>query len=160
VADLARRTERFPTGHISWASLAGEQALLAHARGQLDRAMTADQAVAIAEASIRGGTQLSRALLRRSDIARAAGQLDRATADGEAALRLELRGHTTGDFSNLVGLCHLALGRALQQQHKIDEARTAFARRWSTCGRPWASSIRPRVAPPPTWPPFPRRRFK
>ena len=86
----------------------------------------ADRAVGIAEASTRRDTQLSRNLLRRSEIAFAAGRLDRATADAEAALGLELRGYTAGDFSNLIGLCHMALGRALQQQGRADQARSAF----------------------------------
>jgi tetratricopeptide (TPR) repeat protein len=87
----------------------------------------ADRAVAIADASSRRDTNLARNLVRRSEIAYSAGRLDRAIADAEAALRLELRGLQPGDFSNVTGSCYLALGRALQQQYRIAEARVAFA---------------------------------
>jgi tetratricopeptide (TPR) repeat protein len=128
LVELEPRLRRLPPGHINWASLALERAAQAQARRDFTAAMTeADRAIAIAEASTRGGTQLSRALLRRSEIALAAGQVDRATADAEAALRLELHASQPGDFSNVTGLCYLALGRALQQRNRTDQARATFA---------------------------------
>jgi tetratricopeptide (TPR) repeat protein len=128
LAEIEPRLERLPPGHILRASLAWERSHLAQARGDLATAMAAaDRAIAIAEASTRRDTQLARNLIRRSEVAFAAGRLDRATADAEAALRLELRGYTAGDFSNLVGLCYLALGRALRQQDRIDPAVASFS---------------------------------
>jgi tetratricopeptide (TPR) repeat protein len=127
LAELELRLRRLPPGHINRAQFAGERALLAQARGDFASAMAeADRAVAIADASSRRETTLARNLVRRSEIAHAAGQLDRAIADAEAALRLELKGLQPGDFSNVTGSCYLALGRALQQQNRIEEARAAF----------------------------------
>ena len=128
LVELEPRLRRLSPGHINWAPFALERAAQAEARGDFERALAdTDRAIAIARASTRGGTHLSRALLRRSGIALAAGQPDRAAADAEAALKLELQGHRPGDSSNVIGLCYLALGRALQQQGESDRAAAAFA---------------------------------
>jgi tetratricopeptide (TPR) repeat protein len=127
LAELEPRLQRLSPGHINRAQFAGERALVAQARGDFATAMAeADRAVAIADASSRRDTNLARNLVRRSEIAHAAGQVDRALADAEAALRLELNGLQPGDYSNVTGSCYLALGRALQQQGRIEDARAAF----------------------------------
>jgi serine/threonine-protein kinase len=125
VAEVAPRLERLPPGHINRATLAWERSQLAQARGDLGTAMTeADRAVSIA--SPRGGQQLARNVLRRSEVAFASNHFDRAAADAEEALRLESRGRPPGDYSNLAGLIYLALGRARQQQGRIDQAQSAL----------------------------------
>ena len=128
LAELEPRLRRLAPGHINRAQFAGERALLAQARGDFAAAMAeADRAVAIADASSRRDTNLARNLVRRAEIAHAAGRPDRAVADAETALQLELKGLQPGDFSNVTGACYLALGRALQQQNRTAEARAAFA---------------------------------
>src|SRR5215471_1300535 len=68
-----RLRQALPAGHIAFASMTSEQALLAQARGELANALAfADQAVAMAQASVDAGGQgsdyLPTALVRRADL--------------------------------------------------------------------------------------------
>lgn len=126
LAELEPRIARLPAGHILGGVLASERAQLAQARGDFAQALAdADRAVAIAEAS-RQAVYLPRFLARRSELAFQMDRLDQATADAEAAVRLE-GAISQETYSNNRGLGYLALGRAHQAQGRIDQARAAFA---------------------------------
>jgi len=129
LSELEPRLRRMqPAGHISFAMLASEQALLAQARGDSRAAMTgADRAVALAEASGRRVEYLPLLLLRRADLEVAVGQPDQAKADAARALGMWQEAAGPGASSSWQGLAYLALGRALEAQGKPGEARVAFA---------------------------------
>ena len=117
-----------PPGHIAFAALAEERARLAAARGDEAAALAAaERAIAIAEASPQRDFYLPRFLLTRSEVALRAGRLDRARADAERALRLQLALAKPGEWSSATGTLYLALGRALQAGGHGREAGTAFA---------------------------------
>jgi tetratricopeptide (TPR) repeat protein len=104
-------------GHLTFAALESEKALLAEARGELDRAsVAADRASAIAEASTQGRDFVPRLLLRRSNPALRMRRLPAAEADAARALRRELEAGEPGTFSSRLGVADLALGRALEAQ--------------------------------------------
>ena len=124
--DLARAGDRLaeferaqlerglPPGHVAYAALASEQALLAQARGELAvAAAAADRAVAIAEASEQGRDVLARSLVRRANLGVARGQAVAATADARRALALELEKAEPGSVTSVLGRAYLALGAAL-----------------------------------------------
>jgi len=128
LAQLEPRLKRLPAEHILFGVLALERARLAQVRGDSAAAMAAaDRATAIAEASTQRIVYLSRFLLGRSELAYQMGRLDRARDDAREAVRLELEGVVPEIFSSHLGRCYLALGRALQGQGRIDQARAAFA---------------------------------
>ncbi len=117
-----------PAGHVAFASLAMEQALLAAARGHFEEALVfADRAVAIAEASKQRTEYLPRLLMRRSEIALLAGSPEMGLGDAEAALAMVVEKAEPGTFSSSVGRAHLARARALLAQGRGEDARTAFA---------------------------------
>jgi eukaryotic-like serine/threonine-protein kinase len=117
-----------PVGHIAFAALAAEQAAVEQVRGDLTAALAAaDRAVAIAEASGQRASYLPRYLLRRSEVALAAGSTERALADAEQALALELANVRAGTLSSHLGEHHLALGRARLAVGRQGAADDAFA---------------------------------
>jgi serine/threonine protein kinase len=120
-----------PPGHLAFASLAAEYSLLASARGDLPTALQlANQAVAIAEASMKAGQggddYLSSVLVPRSDIERQLGRPDDAVIDAARALNALQKSTEPGTFSGYLGHAYYTLGRALQAQGKSEEARAAF----------------------------------
>ena len=132
LAELEPRLRRsLPAGNIYFASLASEQALVAQGRGDLHLAQDrADQAIAIADASIKAGRPgadfLPILVLRRSFI-----ELDRHDANGAAmdaarALALLEQAAQPGTFSSHVGNASMALGQALRAQGKEPEAGAAL----------------------------------
>ena len=117
-----------PAGHAAFASAHLERALLAQARGDSAAAMPdMDRALAIVEASPQRAFYLSLMRRRRSELAAGIGRTDIAAADARTALRLEMEAMPPGTFSSNLGHCYLALGRALQAQGQLEEARAAFA---------------------------------
>ncbi len=117
-----------PEGHIAFASLAMEQAMLASSRGDRDRGMaSADRAVAICEASKRRTEYLPRLLLYRSGLELAALRPDDARADAERALVLSRETAEPGAQSALVGRAELAVACTLLAQGRADEARASLA---------------------------------
>ena len=129
-ADL-RLHRTLPPGHYAFASLLSEESVMAQMRGDLPSALQlANQAVSLDEASIKSGGQgapfLPSLLTRRSAVELQLHQTDLAASDASRALALLRIATPPGDFSTKVGRAYLALGRALQAQGKIDEARTAF----------------------------------
>jgi serine/threonine-protein kinase len=117
-----------PPGHIAFAGLAMDKALLAKARGDETAARSeADRAIAIVEASgYRAGT-LASFLRGRAEIEVEVGGADRAAADAERALRLDLESVEPGTVSSDLGLDYLVLGRALLARGESRAAHDAFA---------------------------------
>ncbi len=127
--ELEPRLQRtLPAGHVAFASLRMEQAMLAQTRGNLPAAVAAaDQAVAIAESSKQSSEYLPRLLLRRSGLELEMGRLENASSDAARALRMAQQLAEPGEFSSVSGRAYLAMGRALRAQGKAAEARAAFA---------------------------------
>jgi serine/threonine-protein kinase len=131
LSEVEQRLRRsLPAGHIAFASLASQQALNAQARGDTGAALQlANQAVAIAEASVKaghaGGFYLQAFLIHRSEIELKLGHGDQAAADATRVLSQLQEGMHAGTFSSYLGRAYLALARALDAQGKHDEARAA-----------------------------------
>ena len=128
LAELGARFERMlPRSDLQFASLGVERSLLAAARGDLAAALSeADDAVAMAEASRQQPQYLRRVLRNRSEVNLLARRADRAAADAEKAVQLELQAAEPGGLSSNVGLAYLALGRALQAQGRTQDAQGAL----------------------------------
>jgi serine/threonine-protein kinase len=128
LAELGARFERMlPPGDLQFASLRVERSLLAAARGDLAAALSeADAAVAMAEASRQQPQYLRRVLRNRAEVNLMARRADRAAADAERAVQLELQAAEPGSLSSTVGLAYLALGRALQAQGRTQDAQGAL----------------------------------
>jgi serine/threonine-protein kinase len=132
LAEVEPRLRRnLPAGHIAFASLASERALIAQAAGDLGAALRlASQAMDIAEASVKAGRQgadfLPTLLLRRSDLKLQLRRPDEAAADATRGLSLLQTAAQPGTFSSTLGRAYLTLGRALQAQGKPEEARAAL----------------------------------
>jgi serine/threonine-protein kinase len=120
-----------PAGHIAFATLASNRALIARASGNLQAALEqANDAVAISEAAMKagrlGGDYLPIFLARRSDVELQLGHLDQAQVDAVRGLAILQASAQVGMFSSTLGHAYLALGRTLQAQGKREEASTAF----------------------------------
>ena len=133
VSELEPRLRRsYPAGHLAFASLALEQALIAQGRGDLRTSLVlANHAVGIAEASIRAGggdgaDYIPTLLLRRSGIELQMQHTDDAGADAARALNILQQDAQPGTFSGKLGLAWLAVGRTRQAQGKREEARAAI----------------------------------
>ncbi len=128
LAAFARgQQDRLPPGHVAFAALASEQALLAEAQGDLTAAAAAaDRAVAIAEGSTQGRELLARGLLRRATLALARGQIDEALADAERGLALEVERAEPGARSSILGRAYLVSGRVLHAAGRVEAARPAL----------------------------------
>ena len=130
LAELEPRLRKMlPAGHVAFASMTSERALLEQARGDLAHAREdADRAVALAEASSQHRHYLPLTLLRRSQLELASRQFEPALADAARALDLYVANASARDFlSNKVGRCHLVIARALIGLGRTGEARTAIA---------------------------------
>ncbi len=124
-----RRT--LPAGHIAFASLASEKALVAQGQGDLRAALDlSNQAMAIADSSVKAGGDgadyFPILLVRRSDIELGMGRVGEAAADATRAFGMVQQGARPGVFSGTLGHAYLALGRTLRAQGRRDEARTAL----------------------------------
>jgi eukaryotic-like serine/threonine-protein kinase len=126
--ERAQRARGLPTGHVAYAALASEHALLAEAQGDLaNAAAAADRAVAIAEASEQGRDVLARSLVRRANLGVVRGHAAQAATDAQRALDLELAKAEPGSLTSVLGRAYLALGRALGTAGDMAGARTALA---------------------------------
>jgi tetratricopeptide (TPR) repeat protein len=129
LAELDTRiTRNLPAGHIAFAALASEQALLAAGRGDMDAAIAAsDRSLAIAGASEYRPSYLSRFLLERARLELQMSRLDEALAHAADARAAHQAAAGPGGLSSDVGRANLAMGRALLGQGKLAEARTALS---------------------------------
>jgi serine/threonine-protein kinase len=126
-----RLRQSLPKGHLAFARLGSEYALLALARGDLPSALQqANQALAITEASMNAGQggddYLSALLVPRSEIERQLGRADDAAVDAARALNVLQKSAQPGTFSSYLGHAYFTLGLALQAQEKSEAARSAF----------------------------------
>jgi serine/threonine-protein kinase len=134
LAQVDPRVHRdYPPGSRFLVALGSEKSLLAEAEGDLPRALLlADQVVSKQEERAKEGQfdtglfALPMLLVFRSDIELQAHQFDKAQTDAERAVDLLRKKNAPGTFSIYLGRAHLALGRALQAQGKMDDARSAF----------------------------------
>ena len=120
-----------PPGNLAFATVATEYSLLAFARGDSPSALQlANQALEITEAAIKAGQggddYLARVLIPRSDIERQIGRADDAAMDAARAVTILRKIAEPGVFSSYLGHAYYALGLALQDQGKSEEARAAF----------------------------------
>ncbi len=134
-AMLAEAEPRFrlalPAGHIAFAALTSEQSLLARARGEGQPALDlANQALAIAEASLKRGGQgadyLPNLLVRRSEAELPLGHVAEAVADAQRGVDLLRGAIRPGGVTLNLGRAYVALGSALLARGRGDEARHAF----------------------------------
>ena len=117
-----------PANHISFAALASERALLAQARGEMDRAIAlADRAVGLAEADPHAREVLERCLVRRSALVLQMHRLEAATSDAARAVALAVERIDPNSRSSFVGRAYLTLGRALTARGEPGDAKAAFA---------------------------------
>jgi serine/threonine-protein kinase len=124
----ARVTQNLPAGHIAFAALAAEQALLAAARGEMDVAIArSDRSLAIAQANGQRLAYMSRYLVDRANIELQMQRPDEARAHAAQALALEQAAAGPGAISSRIGIANLALGRALLGQGRLAEAHAALA---------------------------------
>src|SRR5262249_25193936 len=103
-----RLRKALPPGHLAFAILTFEYALLAYARHDLSNALQLiDQSLAMTDAAIkagRGGDDFLPALLTaRSDIERDLGRKDDAVADAGQALKMLQKSTEPGAFTSLLG---------------------------------------------------------
>jgi tetratricopeptide (TPR) repeat protein len=118
-----RLIRMLPADHIFFATLVSHRSLLDQARGRLEPALAqADRALALTEASSQGLDYLPSMLLRRSGIALEMGRYEQARSDAARALEMEREAAEPGSVSAAIGRAELALGRALQELGKREEA--------------------------------------
>ena len=121
-----------PAGHLAFASLMLQRALIARARGDLRTALEgANKVLTMTQAGIKAGGQgadfLPTILVRRSDLYLQLQRAGEASADAATALGMLQRAAQPGTFSATLGRAYLTLGRALQVQGRRGEARAAGA---------------------------------
>jgi len=126
--ERVQKERGMPSDHIAFAALASERAAVALGRGDFSAAAAAaDNAVAIAEASRQARDALPRMLLRRANVALAAGRMAVATTDATRALALEQAMSEPGSRTSRLGRCYLALGEAHRAEGRSAEARATLA---------------------------------
>jgi serine/threonine-protein kinase len=127
LAELEPRAKtRWGPRHVGHVVVASEKAEIARARGHMAAAEAgADLAVELASQASDPG-YLPKALRRRADLHRDRGRPERAVADAQEALRLELSWAAPDALSSQIGLCYLTLAQALAAQAREAEAREAF----------------------------------
>jgi tetratricopeptide (TPR) repeat protein len=126
-----RLRQSLPTGHIAFATLASNRALIARANGDLQAALKhANEAVAISEAAMKagrlGGDYLPVFLTRRSEIELQLNHPGSAESDAARGLSILQASAQAGMFSSTLGHAYFVFGRAMLAQGKRDEAHTAF----------------------------------
>ncbi len=124
----SRWKKLFPPGHIGFAGIASQHSLLDLARGDPSAALaSANDAIAICEATPEGLDRLMVLLTRRARVRMQLQQFEEARADSAQALQLAQKIAGPGELTSTIGRAYLALGRALKAQGKLDEARAAYA---------------------------------
>jgi tetratricopeptide (TPR) repeat protein len=128
LAELQPRLERIrPAGHVAFAALASQQALLAQARGDFDAALKlSTQALTIAEQA--ANAYLVPVLLqRRSELELQMQRVDDASIDAAKALALAQKLVPGEVLSAHLGNAYLTLGRALRAQGRHEQAASALS---------------------------------
>ena len=128
LAELSPRWKRMmPPDHIAFAVLPMYEAQLASMKGAHARAVEkADAAIRLVEANPQGLDYLPTFLFRRATVNLKAGRFPEAEADARKQLELERRATGSGGSFSGVGRAYLALGRALAEESRSEEARAAF----------------------------------
>jgi hypothetical protein len=101
-----------------------------------------DRALAIVEKSPQRASYEPLMRRRRSELALGTGDAAGAAGDARAALRLELESTPPAMFSSDVAYSHLALGRSLQAQGSLADAR-AISLRGREPGAPTLGTVHP-----------------
>jgi serine/threonine-protein kinase len=127
----ARLRKVLPPGHIAFAAVTGQRAMIAQDRGDYLRALAlADEEVSILETSIKSGgvgvVNLPTALARRADIKLGLHRDREAETDAALAIEKLQQLHEPGALSTNCGRAHVRLGRALLAQGRTDEAHAAL----------------------------------
>jgi len=123
LAELDTKVRPLPEGHTYHVIFVLQKGMLAYARGDLEGARAGfDRAVTQADPTARFVVHL-----RRSEFNLATQRPADAAADAAQALAAEQRNAEPGTLSSRIGLANLALARALRDQEKVAEARTAAA---------------------------------
>jgi eukaryotic-like serine/threonine-protein kinase len=122
--------KNFAPGHIIFAALAMESSRVAFSSGDLQSALhLANQALAIIEAWTKAGhgknNFLPEALVLRSDIECRLGSANDAASDAARAVDVQKSDESDAP-SSFRGHAYFTLGRALQAQGRLDDARAAF----------------------------------
>jgi tetratricopeptide (TPR) repeat protein len=125
-----RLRKALPPGHVAFASLNSEKALLAQARGDRQSALAlADESVAIVEAALKSGGQgadfMPTVLIKRAGIELDLQRLKESAADAARAIELLHARTPAGLHTSHLGRAYYALGRALEAQHERARARSA-----------------------------------
>lgn len=120
-----------PPGHIAFALIDSERALVADATGDGQTAMrlaneAENTAQAVAKRNPGAGDYIGLILLQRAQIDLDAGYSNQALTDASRALQILQKAAIPGSSSAGVGHAYLIMGRALQAQGKADQARAAF----------------------------------
>ncbi len=132
LADAEQQLRRtLPEGHIAFATLADQRALVAQAGGDSAAALDLEnRAIEIGEAAGRakheGGDYLRVYLVHRSEIELTLRRADAAETDAARALTMMASLVRPGNFSSFLGHAYLALGRAQDARGRHGDALAAF----------------------------------
>ena len=123
-----RLRAQLPPGHIAFAALASERALLAQSAGDLPGALAdAEQALALADASVKAGGQgrdnIPVLLTRKASIELQLGRADSAAADASRAVALLTPTIAPGTTSRQLTQANAILDRARQARVVAETAR-------------------------------------
>lgn len=120
-----------PPGHIAFALLDSERALVADATGDRQTAMrlanaAENTAQAVATRNPGAGDYAGLIVLQRAQIDLDAGRPDEALTDASSALPILQKAAIPGSFSASVGHAYLTMGRALEAEGRPQQAHAAF----------------------------------
>ncbi len=124
----SRWKKLFPPGHIGFAAVASQHSLLDLARGDPQAALaSANDAIAICEATPEGRDRLMIYLTRRARVRMQLQQFEEARSDSAQALALAQKAAGPDTMTSWIGRAYLGLARALKAQGKVDEASATYA---------------------------------
>src|SRR2546423_4182267 len=124
----ARWKATMPSGHLVFAGLASQRSLLMLAQGDAPAALAqAEQAVALAEANPAAHDHLKTYFLRRANLRMQLSQVEESRSDAARVLALQQADVGPNFLSSIIGRAHLALGRVLRTQGRVEEARAEYA---------------------------------
>ena len=125
----ARFKTMFPPGHQAFAAVATDRVRVAVARGDLNHALAvANAAMSLLESHPRYRSSIPLALRRRAEILLELGHFSEARQDAERMVALAAESSPADLPSAGLGTAYLALGEALNGEHRDAEARAALER--------------------------------